>query len=73
MAQHQGDLFGPQPRAPRGWTELDKLRRRYGILTDKVMGGEASTKEMEEAHKLAREIVIREEEAMGKWKKSFET
>jgi hypothetical protein len=71
MKKPKVDLFGDVHPTPRGWTELDRLRRRYGILTDKTFSGEITTKELEEAHRLNREIVLREEEAREKWKKSF--
>jgi hypothetical protein len=67
----QGDLFGPKKRTPRGWTELDKLRRRFAILEKRVASGEFSSNEMEELSNLRAQITLRENEAKAKWEKSF--
>jgi hypothetical protein len=68
------DLFGPlapRRRGDRGWTELDRIRRRYDRLVRKVACGEASGRELEEARRLQDTIVAREREAREKWAKSF--
>jgi hypothetical protein len=68
----QGDLFGGADRAtPRGWTELDKLRRRYSTLEKKVLLGDYNDREIEEFHRLSSKIIEREREAREAWSKSF--
>lgn len=67
----QGDLFGKKARTPRGWTELDKLRRRFATLEKKVLAGDFTSEEREEHSALAVQIKLRENEARVKWEKSF--
>lgn len=70
----KSDLFGalpPRRKSERGWTELDRIRRRYARLKKLVDDGEASEREMEEAGRLGDLIVVRENEARVKWAKSF--
>lgn len=68
----QGDLFGPnKTRSPRGWTELDKIRRRYATLDKKIKSGEYSVGDMEEFSNLKAQIAQRENEARAKWERSF--
>jgi hypothetical protein len=67
----QGDLFGKSQPTPRGWTELDKLRRRYAILEKRIINGEYDEKDVEEFHRIGETIIEREKEARGKWTQSF--
>jgi len=67
----QGDLFGPRKKTPRGWTELDKIRRRVLFLEKKIWSGEFTTSEMDELTTLQVQIKARENEAREKWAKSF--
>ncbi len=68
----QGDLFGKaRKRTPRGWTELDKLRRRYTALEKKIKSGDYKSDELEELENLKAKIVLRENEARAKWERSF--
>jgi hypothetical protein len=69
------DIFGPLPqrrRGDRGWTELDRIRARYSRLLRKVVDGEATTPQIEEARRLKDTIIARETEAREKWAKSFD-
>lgn len=65
------DLFGAPTKSTRGWTGLDRIRRRYGRLIGRIADGEASVKEMDDATHMRDLIVAREQEARVKWKKSF--
>jgi|KBSSwiStaDraftv2_1062776.scaffolds.fasta_scaffold03148_31 hypothetical protein len=67
----QGDLFGKKARTPRGWTELDKIRRRYATLEKKVAAGDYTSEEREEHSALGVQIKLRENEAREKWERSF--
>lgn len=67
----QGDLFGKKERTPRGWTELDKIRRRVSFLEKKVWSGEFTSAQMDELTTLQVQIKLREKEAREKWEKSF--
>lgn len=71
--EKQGDLFGPKRPTPRGWTELDKIRRRFSFLEKKIHSGEFSSSEMEEFSTLQAQIRVRESEAKEKWDKSFKS
>jgi len=67
----QGDLFGPREKTPRGWTELDKLRRQYATLEKRITQGDYVEKDLSEFHRVGEEIHEREQEARRKWAKSF--
>lgn len=68
----QGDLFGPKKtRTPRGWTELDRIRRRVSFLEKKVWSGDFTSAQMDELTTLQVQIKARENEAREKWEKSF--
>ncbi len=67
----QGDLFGKSQPTPRGWTELDKLRRRYASLEKRIVSGEYDAEDADEFHQLKETILEREKEARGKWTQSF--
>jgi hypothetical protein len=67
----QRDLFGAVRETPRGWTELDRVRRRYAVLERKVSTGDFTSAEMEEFGTLRAQIALRETEAREKWAKSF--
>ena len=71
MAKLKKDLFGVVVRTDRGWTELDKVRRRFSTLEKKVYSGEFNADEMEEFVMLRAQIEIREKEAREAWAKSF--
>ncbi len=70
-AAMQGDLFGKKIRAPRGWTELDKLRRRYALIEKRVKSGDYNSDDLEEFEILKDQIEQRELEAKEKWERSF--
>lgn len=68
------DMFGPLPakrKRQRGWTELDKLRRRLERLELKVSSGEYTDKDKEALEKLWILLGERYAEAREKWAKSF--
>jgi len=65
------DLFGSPEPTPRGWTELDALRKKYQRLERRVLSGEYDTKDLEELTRTSGEIIEREKEAREKWGKSF--
>jgi hypothetical protein len=67
----RSDLFGVVRLTPRGWTELDRIRRRYSALEKKVHSGDFNSAEMEEFGTLRAQIILREIEAREKWAKSF--
>ena len=67
----QRDLFGPPEKTRRGWTELDRIRRRYSVLEKKILAGDFKSFEMEEFHNLSAQIIVREREAREAWLKSF--
>jgi hypothetical protein len=67
----KSDLFGPVRETPRGWTELDRVRRRYAVLERKIAAGDFNSAEAEEFGTLRAQIVLRETEASEKWAKSF--
>lgn len=67
----QGDLFGKKKRTTRGWTELDKIRRRVSYLEKKVFSGDFTSAQMDELATLQVQIKFREKEAKEKWEKSF--
>ena len=67
----QGDLFGKPEPEPRGWTELDKLRRKYAQLERRVLSGDYKADELDEMTRISEEIIKREQEAREKWAKSF--
>ena len=71
MKPKQQDLFGKTKKTERGWTELDKIRRRVAFLEKKVWSGEFTTQEMDELTTLQVQIKAREKEAREKWAKSF--
>lgn len=66
-----GDLFGKKQPTPRGWTELDKLRRRFVLLERKIASGEYTASEREEHAALRVQFRLRENEAKEKWERSF--
>lgn len=71
-AYTQADLFGALAAADnRGWTELDRLRRRYSALERKMETGEYTADEVDEFHRITDEILTREKEAREAWAKSF--
>ncbi len=68
------DMFGPIPirrQRQRGWTELDKLRRRLERLEKKVSDGDYTEKDIEALSKLWTLLGERYSEARVKWAKSF--
>lgn len=67
----QADLFEYFEPEPRGWTELDRLRKRYAQLERRVLSGDYVAKELEELTRISGEIIEREKEAREKWAKSF--
>ena len=67
----QGDLFGQKTRTPRGWTELDKLRRRYALVEKRMKSGDYNSEDLEEFELLKQQIEQRELEAKAKWEQSF--
>jgi hypothetical protein len=70
--KRQSDLFGTLKEPdPRGWTELDRVRRRYSMLEKKVRAGDFNSQEMDELETLRVQIYARENEAREKWAKSF--
>ncbi len=70
-AMPQGDLFGQKARTPRGWTELDKLRRRYAALEKRIKSGDYGSEDLEDFASLTEQIETREKEARDKWDRSF--
>lgn len=66
----QGELFERPKRNRRGWTELDKIRRRIAKLEKRCSDGDATALDMERILKLKELLARREEEAKQKWKNS---
>ena len=73
ISRPKRDLFGIVKPTERGWTELDKVRRRYSTLERKVRSGDFTSDEMDELETLRVQIHARENEAREKWAKSFGT
>jgi DNA-binding PadR family transcriptional regulator len=68
----QGDLFGNEKsRTPRGWTELDRIRKRFDQLERKIKSGDYKDKDLEQLEKLRLLRDKREQEAREAWAKSF--
>jgi hypothetical protein len=67
----RSDLFGRVEPTPRGWTELDKLRKRYAQLERRVVSGDYESKDLEDMTRISGQITEREKEAREKWAKSF--
>ncbi len=68
-------MFGPfrQSSSQRGWTELDKLRRRYAHLERKILTGDYNESEVREFSMIQDRMIHREREAEEKWVKSFKS
>lgn len=69
----QGGLFGglQHPTRRRAWTDLDRLRRRLERANKKIEESGGTEKDLEKAADLEKKLILREEEARSRWKKSF--
>lgn len=68
------DLFGAIPqrrKSQRGWTELDRIRRRLQRLEARLSAGDYKDGDLDAIVELRQQIVERETEAREKWAKSF--
>lgn len=74
MAPTEGSLFPddpPEKRRRRGWTALDRLRRRIERMNQRIARTGGTERDLERRDRLAGQIARREEEAKRKWKRSF--
>lgn len=66
-------LFDSPKDEPRGWTDLDELRRRMGLLERRIAAREATLSEWCDLIDLGRLIREREREAAEKWNTHFKS